>query len=39
MDAAELDRAAAINLRHIGAIGQRLGVSFYVEPLAWTPLG
>jgi sugar phosphate isomerase/epimerase len=39
MDDAELDRAAVSNLQQIGAIGQRFDVGFYVEPLAWTPLG
>jgi sugar phosphate isomerase/epimerase len=39
MDEAELDRATVSNLRQIGAIGRRFDVGFYVEPLAWTPLG
>jgi sugar phosphate isomerase/epimerase len=38
-DGAELDRATVSNLRHLGAIGRRFDVSFYIEPLAWTPLG
>ena len=39
MDAAELDGAAVRNLRQIAEIGRRFDVGFYVEPLAWTPLG
>jgi sugar phosphate isomerase/epimerase len=39
LDAADLDGSAVTNLRQIGAIGQRYGIGFYVEPLAWTPLG
>jgi sugar phosphate isomerase/epimerase len=38
MEPAELDRVTISNLRQIGAIGQRFGVGFYIEPLAWTPL-
>jgi sugar phosphate isomerase/epimerase len=39
MDEAALDRAAVSNLRQIADIGRRFDVGFYVEPLAWTPLG
>jgi sugar phosphate isomerase/epimerase len=39
MNEAELDRAAVSNLRQIAEIGRRFDVGFYVEPLAWTPLG
>jgi sugar phosphate isomerase/epimerase len=39
MDAADLTRVAAENLKHIAAVGRQYGVGFYVEPLAWTPLG
>jgi sugar phosphate isomerase/epimerase len=38
MDAADLARETAANLRQIGAIGRQFGVDFYIEPLAWTPL-
>jgi sugar phosphate isomerase/epimerase len=39
MEPADLDRVTIGNLRQIGSIGRRFGVSFYIEPLAWTPLG
>jgi sugar phosphate isomerase/epimerase len=39
MDSADLARETAANLRQIGSIGRRFGISFYIEPLAWTPLG
>jgi sugar phosphate isomerase/epimerase len=39
MDDADLDRGTVSNLQQIGAIGKRFSVGFYVEPLAWTPLG
>jgi sugar phosphate isomerase/epimerase len=35
----ELRTAASQNLAAIGEIGRRYGISFYLEPLAWTPLG
>src|SRR5712691_897504 len=38
LDARDLDRETAANLRQIGAIGHQFGVGFYIEPLAWTPL-
>jgi sugar phosphate isomerase/epimerase len=38
LDANQLERETATNLREIGAIGRQFGVSFYIEPLAWTPL-
>ena len=38
MEPRELARETAANLRQIGAIGRKYGVSFYIEPLAWTPL-
>jgi sugar phosphate isomerase/epimerase len=38
LDARQLAREAVANLREIGAIGRQFGVSFYIEPLAWTPL-
>ena len=38
-DAQALARQTAANLRDIGAIGRGYNVDFYVEPLAWTPLG
>jgi sugar phosphate isomerase/epimerase len=39
MDEAALDSAAVSNLLQIAEIGRRFDVGFYVEPLAWTPLG
>ena len=39
LDASDVDRETAANLREIGAIGRQFGVGFYIEPLAWTPLG
>jgi sugar phosphate isomerase/epimerase len=38
MEPRDLARETAANLRQIGELGRRYGVSFYVEPLAWTPL-
>jgi sugar phosphate isomerase/epimerase len=38
-DPDELERQTAANIRDIGAIGRRYSVDFYIEPLAWTPLG
>jgi sugar phosphate isomerase/epimerase len=38
LDPRTLDRATAANLEQIGAIGRQFDVSFYIEPLAWTPL-
>ena len=38
MDPVDLDRETTANLRQIGSIGRQFGISFYIEPLAWTPL-
>jgi sugar phosphate isomerase/epimerase len=38
MDPPDLARETAANLRQIGSIGRQFGISFYIEPLAWTPL-
>jgi sugar phosphate isomerase/epimerase len=38
MDPGDLARETVANLKDIGAIGRQFGISFYVEPLAWTPL-
>lgn len=38
MELRALQRETAANLEQIGAIGREYGVSFYIEPLAWTPL-
>jgi len=38
-DLDDLARQTVANIRDIGAIGRRYGVDFYIEPLAWTPLG
>jgi sugar phosphate isomerase/epimerase len=38
LDAQQLARETTINLREMGGIGRQFGVSFYIEPLAWTPL-
>jgi sugar phosphate isomerase/epimerase len=37
-DPRDLIRQTVANLEQIGALGREFGVSFYVEPLAWTPL-
>jgi sugar phosphate isomerase/epimerase len=39
LEPARLARETAANLKEMGATGRHYGVSFYVEPLAWTPLG
>lgn len=39
MAPADLARETVANLGQIGEVGRRYGVGFYVEPLAWTPLG
>jgi sugar phosphate isomerase/epimerase len=38
MEADDLDRETVANLKRIGEIGREFGISFYIEPLAWTPL-
>jgi hypothetical protein len=38
MDPADVARETAASLPQIGLIGRQFGISFYVEPLAWTPL-